>query len=152
MGAEVIKVEAPAGDPSRSSSFKKGEGLVFFTQNRNKKSVVLNLKDNDDRQIALNLISEADVVIEGFRPGVVQRLGISYEDVQKVKNDIIYCSLTGYGQTGRLSHMGGHDINYLALSGVLAQLKDEKGRPVQPNTTITDFVAVLPHRKRYSLH
>lgn len=140
LGAEVIKVEAPHGDPSRPSSKEKGEGLVFFTQNRNKKSIVLNLKESEDKQIALNLIREADVVLEGFRPGVVQRLGISYQDAVRVKKDIIYCSLTGYGQTGPLSKMGGHDMNYLSLSGVLAQLKDQNGRPVQPSTTIADFV------------
>lgn len=140
MGAEVIKVESPKGDPSRPSTNQKGDGLVFFTQNRNKKSVVLNLKDPDDQKIALNLIRDADIVIEGFRPGVVSRLGIAYEDAIKVKKDIIYCSLSGYGQTGVMSQMGGHDINYLSLSGVLAQLKDQNGRPIQPSTTIADFV------------
>ncbi|WP_077213245.1 CaiB/BaiF CoA transferase family protein [Bacillus dakarensis] len=140
MGAEVIKVESPQGDPSRPSTNKKGDGLVFNTQNRNKKSIVLNLKEEDDRQIALNLIRDADVVLEGFRPGVVARLGISYEDVIKVKEDIIYCSLSGYGQTGPLSQLGGHDINYLSWSGTLAQFKDQTGRPVQPSTTIADFV------------
>lgn len=140
MGAEVIKVESPQGDPARPATDQKGDGLVFLTQNRNKKSVVLNLKDPHDQQTALNLICDADVVLEGFRPGVVSRLGISYEDVIKVKKDIIYCSLTGYGQTGIMNQMGGHDINYLSLSGVLAQLKDENGRPVQPSTTIADFV------------
>ncbi|MGX9135124.1 CaiB/BaiF CoA transferase family protein [Rummeliibacillus sp. JY-2-4R] len=140
MGAEVIKVESPQGDPSRPATDEKGEGLVFLTQNRNKKSIVLNLKDPNDQQTALNLIYNADVVLEGFRPGVMNRLGIGYEEIIKVKKDIIYCSLTGYGQTGKMSSMGGHDINYLSLSGVLSQLKDSNGRPVQPSTTLADFV------------
>ncbi len=140
IGAEVIKVESPQGDPSRPSASQKRDGLVFLTQNRNKKSVVLDLKNTVDQQTALHLISEADIVVEGFRPGVVSRLGIAYEDVVKVKKDIIYCSISGYGQTGPMSEMGGHDINYLSLSGVLAQLKDQNGRPVQPSTTIADFV------------
>lgn len=140
MGAEVIKVESQQGDPARSFTNQKEDGLIFLTQNRHKKSVVLNLKDPNDQQIALNLIDDADVVIEGFRPGVTSRLGIGYEDVKKRKKNIIYCSLTGYGQTGVLSEMAGHDINYLSLSGVLAQLKDENGRPVIPSTTIADFV------------
>ena len=140
MGAEVIKVESPKGDPSRPSNVQKGNGLVFVAQNRNKKSVVFNLKDPDDRETALSLIRDADVVIEGFRPGVASRIGIGYEDVMKVKKDIIYCSLSGYGQTGLMSKMGGHDINYLSLSGVLAQFKDRNGRPVVPSTTIADFV------------
>ena len=140
MGAEVIKVESPQGDPARPTTDQKGDGLVFLTQNRNKKSIVLNLKDPFDQQIAINLISDADVVLEGFRPGVASRLGIGYEEIIKVKKDIIYCSLTGYGQTGDMSSMGGHDINYMSLSGVLAQLKDDFGRPVLPSTTIADFV------------
>ncbi|MEH6945825.1 CoA transferase [Bacillus sp. JJ634] len=140
MGAEVIKVESPQGDPSRASAGINGNGFVFLTQNRNKKSVVLDLKDPIDRKNALNLISEADVVLESFRPGVTDRLGIGYEQAIQVKKDIIYCSLSGYGQTGSMSHLGGHDINYMSISGLLAQLKDEKGRPVQPSTTIADFV------------
>ena len=141
MGAEVIKVESPHGDPARPATAQKGEGLVFLAQNRNKKSIVLNLKDADERKAALNLIRDADVVIEGFRPGVVSRIGIGYEDVLKVKKDIIYCSLSGYGQTGEMSKMGGHDINYLSLSGVLSQFKDQNGRPILPSTTIADLVA-----------
>lgn len=141
MGAEVIKVESPHGDPARPTTGQKGDGLVFLAQNRNKKSVVLNLKDADDRKAALNLISDADVVVEGFRPGVVNRIGISYEDVIKVKSDIIYCSISGYGQTGEMSKMGGHDLNYLSLSGVLSQFKDQNGRPIMPSTTIADFIS-----------
>lgn len=140
MGAEVIKVESPQGDPSRPSTEKSGDGFVFYTQNRNKKSVVLNVKEATDRQTALDLISDADIVIESFRPGVVSRLGIGYEDAVKVNKGIIYCSLSGYGQTGSMSRLGGHDINYMSLSGLLSQFKDEKGHPVQPSTTIADFV------------
>lgn len=141
LGAEVIKVESPKGDPARPTTGQKGDGLVFLAQNRHKQSVVLNLKDANDRQTALNLIADADVVIEGFRPGVVKRMGIGYEDVIKVKKDIIYCSISGYGQTGEMSEMGGHDINYLSLSGVLSQFKDQNGRPILPSTTIADFIS-----------
>lgn len=139
MGAEVIKVESPQGDPSRPTSKNNRDGFVFLTQNRNKKSVVLNLKEETDRQTALDLISDADIVIESFRPGVVSRLGISYEDAVQVNKGIIYCSLTGYGQTGSMSSLGGHDINYMSLSGMLAQFKDENRRPVLPSATIADF-------------
>ena len=140
LGAEIIKVESPFGDPARGSLDENGAGYVFMAQNRNKKSIVLNLKDTKDQEIALKLISEADVVLESFRPGVMARLGIGYDDAIKVKKDIIYCSLTGYGQTGRMSHLGGHDLNYMSLSGMLSQLKDANGRPVQPSNTIADFV------------
>jgi len=140
LGAEVIKVESPLGDPARGSLDENGAGYVFLAQNRNKKSIVLNLKDQKDQEIALNLIADADIVLESFRPGVMNRLGIGYENAVKVKKDIIYCSLTGYGQTGVMSHLGGHDLNYMSLSGMLSQFKDENGRPVQPSNTIADFV------------
>ncbi len=140
MGAEVIKIEAPYGDPARFSLDENEQSPVFLAQNRKKKSVVLNLKDAKEREAALELAREADVIIEGFRPGVAARIGIGYEDIKKVKPDIIYCSLTGYGQTGPLSHLGGHDINYMALSGMLAQMKDQNGHPRLPSNTIADFI------------
>ena len=116
--------------------------LFFLLKIVDKKSVVLNLKEETDRQTALDLISDADIVIESFRPGVVSRLGISYEDAVQVNKGIIYCSLTGYGQTGSMSSLGGHDINYMSLSGMLAQFKDENRRPVLPSATIAVFLVV----------
>ncbi|MEH6943357.1 CaiB/BaiF CoA transferase family protein [Bacillus sp. JJ722] len=148
MGAEVIKVESPSGDPSRASSSEHGIGFVFQAQNRDKKSMVLNLKEKADQQAALDLIGTADVVIEGFRPGVMNRLGIGYEQALQCKKDIIYCSVTGYGQSGSISHLGGHDINYLSLSGVLAQFKDQNGQPILPSTTIADFVGGITATER----
>ncbi|ARD47958.1 CoA transferase [Sporosarcina sp. P37] len=144
MGAEVIKVESPAGDPARYPAEKDGgDKYLFRAQNRNKESITLNLKEAADQQIAKDLIADADVVIEGFRPGVTSRLGISYEEVITCKPDIVYCSLTGYGQVSPLSHLGSHDINYMALSGVLSQFKDREKRPVQPTTTMADLVGAM---------
>ena len=141
MGAEIIKVESPSGDPARFPPEKDGgDRYVFRAQNRDKKSVILNLKDPTQQQKAMDLIKEADVVIESFRPGVTKRLGISYEEIIKEKPDIVYCSLSGYGQEGEMSHLGSHDINYMALSGVLSQFKDDNGRPVLPSTTMADLV------------
>ena len=140
MGAEVIKVEPPRGDPARVSIGKEDTGFVFQAQNRNKKSITLNLKDDIDRGTAINIMKSSDVVIESFRPGVTDRLGIGYADIVKHKQDIIYCSLTGYGQTGSMRQLGGHDLNYMAVSGMLAQLKDETGRPIHPSNTIADFI------------
>jgi alpha-methylacyl-CoA racemase len=141
MGAEVIKVESPDGDPARSLREKDGgEGYIFRAQNRNKKSIVLNLKESEGQRIAQELISQADVVLESFRPGVAQRLGIGYEEMARKKPDLIYCSLSGYGQHGSMHHLGSHDLNYMALSGVLAQLKDEQGKPVHPSMTFADFI------------
>ncbi|MFJ8063973.1 CaiB/BaiF CoA transferase family protein [Psychrobacillus sp. NPDC096426] len=144
LGAEIIKIESPSGDPARFPPEKDGgDRYVFRAQNRDKKSVILNLKDPSEQQKARKLIREADVVIESFRPGVVKRLGISYEEIIKEKPDIVYCSLSGYGQEGEMSHLGSHDINYMALSGVLAQFKDDTGRPVFPSTTLADLVGAV---------
>lgn len=136
MGAEVIKVEPPNGDPARTAS----DGLVFRANNRNKKSMSLNLKDEEDVKRAQDLITKADVVIESFRPGVMERLGLSYEQVKIIKPDIIYCAITGYGQTSSMNHLGSHDLNYMALSGVLSQLKDEAGVPFHPTITFADLL------------
>ncbi|PLS02170.1 CaiB/BaiF CoA transferase family protein [Neobacillus cucumis] len=140
LGAEIIKVEAPEGDPARNTGVLKGDtGLVFLANNRQKRSITLNLKEKEDVETAVNLIAHADVLIESFRPGVMEKLGLGYETVKLVKPDIIYCSISGYGQTGPLSKIGNHDINYMALSGVLAQLKDQQGRPIHPSITLADY-------------
>lgn len=141
MGAEVIKVEPPTGDGARTPLEKdKKESFLFRSMNRNKKSIVLNLKDEDDRKTAIQLIRDADVLIESFRPGVMSRLGLGYEFVSSLNKGIVYCSLSGYGQKGLMHHLGSHDINYMALSGVLAQMKDGDGRPIQPSMTFADLV------------
>lgn len=135
LGAEVIKVEPPDGDPARASF-----NYLYLANNRNKKSVCLNLKDNKGREAALDLICEADVVIESFRPGVMEKLGLGYESIKIRKPDIIYCSLSGFGQQSSMSSLGSHDLNYMSLSGLLAQLKDENGRPVHPTHTFSDLI------------
>ncbi|MFC4767828.1 CaiB/BaiF CoA transferase family protein [Effusibacillus consociatus] len=142
MGAEVIKVEPPkTGDPARSvGDHLNGTGLVYLANNRNKKSVSINLKEPAGREIAFQLASKADVVIEGFRPGVADALGIGYKSLKQIRPNLVYCSLTGYGQTGPLRNLGGHDLNYMALSGVLSQLRDQEGRPVQPGIQFADLI------------
>ena len=141
FGAEVIKIEALQGDPARHMGEAIAEaGVVFIENNRGKKSVALNLKSKEGRTIALRLIAKSDIVIESFRPQVMSKLGLSYEDVKRVKQDIIYCSLSGYGQSGPASNLASHDINYLALSGILTQLSDEEGRPVQPTVQLADLI------------
>ncbi len=139
MGAEVVKIESPGcGDPARSMG---GDGaLLFQATNRNKKSVTLNLKEPEGRQAAFKLACKADVLIESFRPGVAAALGISYAELKRNNPGLIYCALTGFGQSGPLSRLGSHDLNYLALSGVLAQLKDDSGRPVQPSFQFADMI------------
>lgn len=149
MGAEVIKVEPLGGDPARNTEpEKEGTGLVYLAHNRNKKSITLNLKEEQGREIALQLIAGADVVLESFRPGVMDKLGLGYDAVREIKPDIIYCSISGYGQKGMFSSLGSHDLNYLAISGVLAQLKGEDGKPVHPTITLADFAGGLAANER----
>ena len=140
FGAEVIKVEEPGGDYARHMPpLVDGEGAVFRATNRGKKSIALNLKAAEDTQTLLRLAAEADVLIEGFRPGVMKQLGLGYETLRTVNERLIYVSLTGYGQTGPYSAMAGHDINYIAMGGLLditgaipgAQIADLAGGSMQ---------------------
>lgn len=142
LGAEIVKVESPdGGDLARQTDPKiDGEGAVYLANNRNKRTVVLDLKSEEGRSEALSLIDGADVVIEGFRPGVMRKLGLDYETCRNRNQRIVYCSLTGYGQTGTLADLAGHDLNYLALSGFLSQLRDQDGRPITPSVQIGDMV------------
>jgi crotonobetainyl-CoA:carnitine CoA-transferase CaiB-like acyl-CoA transferase len=133
-GAEVVKVEPPGGDPARRMP------AIFHAFNRGKKSVVLDLKQPAGKEAALRLIGDADVVVESFRPGVMAQLGLGYEQVRETKPDIVYCSITGYGQTGPMSGFASHDLNYVSLSGALSQIKDDKGRPVHPALTWADLI------------
>ncbi len=136
LGAEVIKVEPPQGDPARNIN----DGWVFLANNRNKGSAVLDLKTDSGHAEALELARSSDVVIEGFRPGVVTRLGIDYPQIQSINPGVIYCSLTGYGQSGPRRNLAGHDLNYLAVSGVLDQLSGGDGVPVVPAIQFGDLI------------
>lgn len=138
LGAEVIKVEPLYGDLARG--FDIDSKALFEANNRNKKSVALNVKHPEGKELALRLIEKADVLVESFRPGVMNRLGLGYEDVCKVNKSIVYASLTGYGQTGKYANLASHDLNFMAVSGVLSQLKDESGTPVHPKLTFGDEI------------
>lgn len=130
IGADVVKIEPPGGDPMRAYP-----GL-FAELNVNKRSLVLDLKDARDRRRALELVADADVIIEGFRPGVADRLGVGYRDVVAVNPSAIYCSVSGMGQDGPLASVSGHDLNYQAWSGALAP---DGGSPVVPALPIADL-------------
>lgn len=121
FGAEVIKIEDPSrGDYLRDFEPKVDENsAVFHSLNRNKKSVVLNLKDEADKHSFLNLVETADVIVESFRPGVMERLGLDYETLKSVNPGLIYCAITGYGQNGPFQQEPGHDLNYLGYAGLL---------------------------------
>jgi crotonobetainyl-CoA:carnitine CoA-transferase CaiB-like acyl-CoA transferase len=115
LGAEVIKVEQPKGDPGRSYV-----PVQFNTENRNKRSIAVDLKKPESRALVGKLVERADIVLEGFRPGVAKRLGIDFPSLRKINSSLIYCSISGYGQTGPWRERPGHDVNYVAAAGALA--------------------------------
>ncbi len=121
MGAEVIKVEEPGlGDYMRATPpTKNGRSPVHATVNRNKKSVGINLKAPEGKEVMRRLLKETDAFVEGFRPGAMRRLGFSFDDARKLNPRIIYCSISAYGQQSALSSMPGHDINFQAMAGSL---------------------------------
>ncbi|MGH9323082.1 MAG: CaiB/BaiF CoA transferase family protein [Vicinamibacteria bacterium] len=131
LGAEVVKVESPAGgDPLRSI-----DAEAFGRLNAGKKSIVLDLKDDRGRRALLRLARSADALVEGFRPGVMSRLGLDYEHVKKVSPRLIFLSLTGYGQSGPYRARAGHDVNYMAVAGALQGVS--RPLPLQ----VADFAA-----------
>jgi crotonobetainyl-CoA:carnitine CoA-transferase CaiB-like acyl-CoA transferase len=134
IGADVLKVEPPGGDPMR------GYPELFVSLNANKRSVVLDLKQDGDRRRALDLAADADVLVEGFRPGVAARLGMGYDDVAAVAPSIVYCSVSGMGQTGPHRLVPGHDLNYQAWAGALAP---EGGAPAVSHLPIADLAGGL---------
>ena len=140
-GAEVIKIERPGrGDEMRSYLPKFGADSVNFALlNRGKKSIAIDLKDAAARESLLPLIKEADVVVEQFRPGVMDRLGLGYDALNAINPRIIYCAITGYGQTGPRAGVAAHDINYVAESGMLSLAAGEDGAPIVPPALIADI-------------
>jgi crotonobetainyl-CoA:carnitine CoA-transferase CaiB-like acyl-CoA transferase len=134
LGAEVIKLEKPpVGDPARR---QKG---FFQSINRSKKSITLNLKIPTAREILFRLVKDADVFTEGFRPGVVKRLGIDYGKLREINPRLIYCSISGYGQDGPYRDLPGHDLNYMAMAGMLSGFRDAHGNFIQPGVAIGDL-------------
>ncbi len=144
LGAEVIKIEEPEqGDYARwYSPHINNVGARHLLLNRNKKSVTLNLKKPEGRSILLKLVEKgADVLIEQFRPGVMDRLGVGYKDLEKVNPRLVYCSLTGFGQDGPYRDLAGHDINYIGIGGILGLTGPKGGPPSIPGVQIADLVA-----------
>ena len=143
LGAEVIKIEEPErGDYARWNPPQiNGVGSRHLLLNRNKKSLTLNLKAPEGKAVLRRMVERgADVLIEQFRPGVMERLGVGYRDMEKVNPRIIYCSLTGYGQDGPYRDLAGHDLNYIGIAGVLGLTGQKGGAPVIPGIQIADLI------------
>lgn len=141
FGAEVIKIEEPAvGDYARHLEPMLDENSLFFHQvNRNKKSVSLDLKTETDKERFLKLVEQSDVVVESFRPGTMEKLGLDYDTLKKINPGIIYCAITGYGQTGPDSQLAGHDLNYISQTGLLDLLGKKGEAPTVPAAQIADI-------------
>ena len=159
LGAEVIKLElAPGGDHMRASPSRGGFNASFISENRGKKSVCLDIKRGEGAEIARQLIAHADIFLENFTPGVVDKYGLSYGDLQPINPRLVMCSISGYGQKGPYSHKAGNDLIAQAASGLLNTIGYPDGSPVYPNVNLGDctgglsaFAAVsaaLLHRER----
>jgi crotonobetainyl-CoA:carnitine CoA-transferase CaiB-like acyl-CoA transferase len=151
FGADVIKVEEPgSGDYGRfmPPQLAGGMSLYFVAINRNKRSMTLNLKAMEGREIFLRFAREADVVLESFRPGVMERLGLGYEQLKVVNAGLVYCAISGYGQDGPYRLRAGHDLNYAGYAGLLDYNRGPNGEPAMPPTQLGDlaggsFMAVI---------
>ena len=139
-GAQVIKIERPGGeDMRRFEPFWEGEGAAFALLNRGKTSLVLDLKSDDDRKKLKPLLEKADVLVEQFRPGVMSRLGLGYDAARAANPRLIYCSISGYGQSGPRSGEAGHDLNYIGNTGLLSLQPGPADRPVVPPALVADI-------------
>ncbi|MFM0337391.1 CaiB/BaiF CoA transferase family protein [Paraburkholderia fungorum] len=147
MGADVLKIEAPgAGDPTRTMMQSSGDrvagrpGAFYRLVNRGKRETRLDLKSEAGRNVLRALAAEADVLIESFRPGVMERLGIGYDTLRVVNPRLVYCAISGYGTSGPFADHAGHDLNYIGYAGVLDQLTSHDGAPILPNFQIADLL------------
>ncbi len=151
LGADVLLVEAPpeqlpgrgAAQPRPAASTPPPEGVTpaqaYNALGRNKRSIVINLRTDEGREVFYRLLRDADIVLEGFRPGVVKRLGVDYDTVSKANPRVVYCSLSGYGQYGPYSQLVGHDINYISVAGALGAIGWPGSPPAIPLNLLADF-------------
>ncbi|SON61182.1 Acetyl-CoA:oxalate CoA-transferase [Mycobacterium simulans] len=133
LGADVVRIDRP------SASVAGGGGTAKDAMLRNRRVITADLKSGQGRDLVLKLVAKADVLIEGYRPGVIERLGLGPEDCAKVNARLIYARMTGWGQTGPRSQQAGHDINYISLNGILHAIGRVNERPVPPLNLVGDF-------------
>lgn len=139
FGAEVVKIEEPGGEPGRNlPPLTGGISPRYCSVNRNKKSITIDLKKPEGREVFMKLAAGADVVVDQFRPGVMDKLGLGYETLRSLNNRLIYCSITGYGLTGPWAGRAGHDINYMSTAGVSGLMAGHSGTPVIPAIQVAD--------------
>jgi formyl-CoA transferase len=145
MGAEVIKIEPPGGETTRQMKLQVAPGVSasFVAVNRNKRSLVLDLKQPDGVAILKELAATADVLVENYRPGVARRLGVDYEALSRINPRLIYCSVSGFGQTGPYAEQGGYDLIAQGMSGIMSVTGTEGGPPVKVGVPVADLGAGL---------
>jgi crotonobetainyl-CoA:carnitine CoA-transferase CaiB-like acyl-CoA transferase len=145
MGADVIKVEPPGGETTRQMEFCLGPGVSgpFLAVNRNKRGITLDLKRPEALTVLRRLVETADVLVENYRPGVARRLGIDYETLRPANPRLIYCAISGFGQTGPYANRGGYDLIAQGMSGIMSATGRPEGPPVKVGVPITDLGAGL---------
>ena len=144
LGAEIIKLEPPQGDDYRHiGPFKDGESALFTLNNRGKKSLVLDLKNPADLKLAQAIAAKVDVVVENFRPGVAERLGLGAEALRAANPRLVYCSISGFGQQGPFRDLPAYDLVVQAMSGLMAGTGEEGGQPLKTGESIADLIAGL---------
>src|SRR5216110_542613 len=143
MGAEVLKIDSP--DPERPEGEEWVRRTIHAFTNRNKRSITLNMKAAEGQAIFRKLAATADVIVEGFRPGVMKRLGADYETIRALNPRIVYCSLSGFGQDGPYRDYPAHDMNYLSLAGVLNLIGEKDRKPVIPLNLVADYAGASLH-------
>src|SRR5213080_1246070 len=143
MGADVLKIES--ADPERPTGEEWVHRTIHAFTNRNKRSITLNMKAAEGQAIFRKLAATADVIVEGFRPGVMKRLGADYETMRALNPRIVYCSLSGFGQDGPYRDYPAHDMNYLSLAGVLNLIGEKDRKPVIPLNLVADYAGASLH-------
>jgi crotonobetainyl-CoA:carnitine CoA-transferase CaiB-like acyl-CoA transferase len=146
LGADVLKVEDTGmGDyvrwapPAYPGVEQSSAGALFLSLNRNKRSIRIDLKSDEGKEVLRRLVKDADVLLESFRPGVLDRLGVGYESLKELNPGLVYCAISGYGQDGPGRDAAGHDMNYLALGGMLGMTGDADGAPIQNAGQVADI-------------
>ena len=141
-GADVVRVEPPGGDPMRAvGPFRDGVSVLHEWLATGKRSITADLNDASDRARVQELVRTADVLVEGFRPGALQRFGLSYDAVARDNPRLIYCSISGHGQAGADARLAGHDLTYMAQAGLLDAVRDRNGDPPLPPALVADIGA-----------
>ena len=143
LGADVIKVEPPEGDETRGwgPPFAGGESAYYLCVNRNKRGIVINLKTDEGKKVLRDLALQSDVLVENFRPGTLEKFGLDFETLHELNQKLVYCSITGFGQTGSMKDKPGYDFMIQALGGLMSITGEPEGEPMKTGVAVVDLFA-----------